>query len=141
LVQRRRDKKAAKKFFRKLLKGLTYVPRVIVTNKLKSYGAAKREILPGVEHRQHRYLNNRAENSHQPTRQREQRMQELAKRFQIWREITVPAMTPEGRVRRRTPTSLPGARFGANKLTMPLADRAVPHSAKPRIFELEFLLA
>src|SRR5918992_683365 len=75
LVQRRRDKKAAKKFFRKLLKGLPYVPRVIVTDKLKSYGAAKREILPSVEHRQHRYLNNRAENSHQPTRQRERRMQ------------------------------------------------------------------
>jgi putative transposase len=75
LVQRHRDKKAAKKFFRKLLKGLTYVPRVIITDKLKSYGAAKREILPGVEHRQHRYLNNRAENSHQPTRQRERRMQ------------------------------------------------------------------
>jgi putative transposase len=75
LVQRRRDKRAAKKFFRKLLKGLTYVPRVIITDKLKSYGAAKREILPGVEHRQHRYLNNRAENSHQPTRQRERRMQ------------------------------------------------------------------
>jgi putative transposase len=75
LVQRRRDQKAAKKFFRKLLKGLTYVPRVIITDKLKSYGAAKREILPGVEHRQHRYLNNRAENSHQPTRQRERRMQ------------------------------------------------------------------
>jgi putative transposase len=75
LVQRRRDKRAAKKFFRKLLKGLAYVPRVIITDKLKSYGAAKREILPGVEHRQHRYLNNRAENSHQPTRQRERRMQ------------------------------------------------------------------
>jgi putative transposase len=75
LVQSRRSKKAAKKFFRKLLKGLTYVPRVIITDKLKSYGAAKREILPGVEHRQHRYLNNRAENSHQPTRQRERRMQ------------------------------------------------------------------
>jgi putative transposase len=75
LVQRRRDKHAAKKFFRKLLKGLVYVPRVIITDKLASYGAAKREILPGVEHRQHRYLNNRAENSHQPTRQRERRMQ------------------------------------------------------------------
>src|SRR5712692_6061761 len=47
LVQRRRDKKAAKRFFRKLLKGLTYVPRIIVTDKLKSYGAAKRELLPG----------------------------------------------------------------------------------------------
>ena len=75
LVQRRRDKKAAKRFFRKLLKGLVYVPPVIVTDKLQSYGAAKREILPGVEHRQHRYLNNRVENSHQPTRQRERRMQ------------------------------------------------------------------
>jgi len=74
LVQCRRDKRAAKKFFRKPLKGLTYVPRVIITDK-KSYGAAKREILPGVEHRQHRYLNNRAENSHQPTRQRERHMQ------------------------------------------------------------------
>jgi putative transposase len=75
LVQSRRNKKAAKKFFRKLLKGCQYVPRVLITDQLKSYGAAKREILPGVEHRQHRYLNNRAENSHQPTRQRERRMQ------------------------------------------------------------------
>jgi putative transposase len=48
---------------------------VIVTDQLKSYGAAKREMWPGVEHRQHCYLNNRAENSHQPTRQRERRMQ------------------------------------------------------------------
>jgi putative transposase len=75
LVQRRRDRHAAKKFFRKLLKGLAYVPRVLITDKLKSYGAAKRELLPSIEHRQHRYLNNRAENSHQPTRQRERRMQ------------------------------------------------------------------
>jgi putative transposase len=74
LVQRRRDKVAAKKFFRKLLKGLRYVPRVIITDKLASYGAAKREVLPGVEHRQHKRLNNRAENSHQPTRQRERSM-------------------------------------------------------------------
>jgi putative transposase len=77
LVQSRRNKNAAKKFFRKLLKRLRYVPRVIITDKLKSYGVAKREILPGVEHRQHRYLNNRAENSHQPTRQRERRMQQF----------------------------------------------------------------
>jgi putative transposase len=74
-MQRRRDKTAAKKFFRKLLKGLTYVPRMIVIDKLKSYSAAKREVLTGVEHRQHPYLNNRADNSHQPTRQRERRMQ------------------------------------------------------------------
>ena len=52
LVQSRRNKKAAKKFFRKLLKGLQYVPRVVITDKLRSDGAAKREIMPGVEHRQ-----------------------------------------------------------------------------------------
>jgi putative transposase len=75
LVQRRRSARAAKRFFRKLLKGLQYVPRVIVTDKLKSYAAAKREILPGVEHRHSRYLNNRAEVSHQPTRRRERQMQ------------------------------------------------------------------
>src|SRR5688572_10156124 len=70
LVQRRRDKQAAKRFFRKRLEGLTHVPLVLVTDKLQSHGTAKREILPSVEHRQHRSLNNRAENSHQPTRQR-----------------------------------------------------------------------
>jgi putative transposase len=74
LVQSRRSAKAAKRFFRKLLKGLQYVPRVIVTDKLKSYGAAKREILPSVEHRQGRYLNNRIEVSHQPTRRRKRHM-------------------------------------------------------------------
>jgi putative transposase len=75
LVQSRRNKRAAVKFFRKLLKGCTYVPRVLITDKLASYGAAKREILPSVEHRQSRYLNNRAENSHQPTRKRERVLQ------------------------------------------------------------------
>ena len=75
LVQTRRNAKAAKRFFKKLLKGLMYVPRVLVTDKLRSYNAAKREVLPTVEHRQSRYLNNRAENSHQPTRRRERQMQ------------------------------------------------------------------
>ena len=75
LVQSRRNKAAAKKFFRKLLKGCTYVPRVLITDKLASYGAAKREVLPSVEHRQSRYLNNQAENSHQPTRKRERVLQ------------------------------------------------------------------
>jgi putative transposase len=74
LVQSHRDKKAAKKFFRKLLKGLRYVPRVIVTDKLRSYHAAIAEVLPGVEHLQQKYQNNRAENSHQPTRLRERVM-------------------------------------------------------------------
>jgi putative transposase len=77
LVQSRRNKKVAKHFFRKLLKGLRNVPRVIVTDKLGSYGAAKREILPGVEHQQSRYLNHRCEVSHQPTRRRERHMRQF----------------------------------------------------------------
>ena len=74
LVQGRRDKRAAVRFLRKLLSGLQYVPRVLITDKLASYGAAKREMLPSVEHRQHKRLNNRAEHAHQPTRERERRM-------------------------------------------------------------------
>lgn len=62
---------------RKLLKSVLYVPRELITDKRISYGAAKREILPDVEHRQSRHLNNRCEHSHRPTRQRERRMQEL----------------------------------------------------------------
>ena len=74
LGQSRRDKQAATRFFRKLLKGLAYVPRVVITDKLASYSAAMREALPSIEHRRHKGLNNRAENSHQPTRERERRM-------------------------------------------------------------------
>jgi putative transposase len=74
LVQRRRNKGAAKKFFRKLLKGRQYVPGVLITDALGRYAAAKQELLPSVEHRQHKRLNNRAENSQQPRRQRERTM-------------------------------------------------------------------
>jgi putative transposase len=74
LVQSRRNAKAAKRFFRKLLTGLRYVARVVVTDKLASYGVAHRELMASVTHRQSKYLNNRAENSHQPTRQRERAM-------------------------------------------------------------------
>lgn len=77
LMQNRKDTQAAKKFFRKLLKKHGFAPRVIVTDKLKSYAAAKKEILQGVKHRQHKGLNNRAENSHQPTRLRERRMRKF----------------------------------------------------------------
>lgn len=72
--QPRRDNRAAKRFFRKLLKGLRYVPRVIITSKLGSYATAKKELLPSVEHRLDRWPNNRAENSHESTREREPRM-------------------------------------------------------------------
>ncbi|MFF8103448.1 IS6 family transposase [Streptomyces sp. NPDC016640] len=74
LVQNRRDTAAARRFFRKLLKKTCSVPRVVVTDKLRSYDAAHREVMPSVEHRSHKGLNNRAENSHQPTRQRERAM-------------------------------------------------------------------
>ncbi len=74
LLQRQRDTKAAERFFRKLLKKQNFVPRVIVTDKLKSYEAAKKRVMKNVEHRAHKGLNNRAENSHQPTRTRERRM-------------------------------------------------------------------
>ncbi len=80
--------KAAKRFFRKLLKGLKYVPCVIITDKLKRYGAAKREILPGVGHRQHKRLNNRAENSHQPTRLRENNMRKFKSAGQAQRFLS-----------------------------------------------------
>ncbi len=74
LVQKHRNKRAAKRFFRKLLKGQPYVPRTIVTDKLRSYGAARQELLPSVIHEQGKRMNNRAEVSHQPTRQRERQM-------------------------------------------------------------------
>ena len=74
LVQSRRDKRAAKRLLRKLLKRQCRAPRVMITDKLASYGAAKREVMPGVEHRKHKGLNNRAENSHQPARRRERQI-------------------------------------------------------------------
>jgi len=74
LLQARRDKAAAVRFLRKLLKGLAHVPRVIITEKRASYSAARREVLPSVAHRRHNGVHNRAENAHQPTRERERRM-------------------------------------------------------------------
>src|SRR6195952_2101835 len=58
LVQSRRDTRAARRLLRKLLKKQARPPRVMITDKLASYGAAKREIMPRVEHRQHQGLNN-----------------------------------------------------------------------------------
>jgi putative transposase len=74
LVTSRRDARSATRFFRRLLTGLRSVPRVVITDKLASYGVACRALLPSVEHRRSKYLNNRAENSHQPTRARERAM-------------------------------------------------------------------
>jgi len=74
LVQSRRDTRAAKRLLRKLLKRQCRAPRVMVTDKLASYGAARCRVMSSVEHRKHKGLNNRAENSHQPTRRRERQM-------------------------------------------------------------------
>jgi len=75
LVQNRRNRNAVKRFFRKLLKGLLYA-------------AAKKEIMPGVEHRQHKGLNNRAEVSHQPTRQKERQMHPFKSAEQVQRFLS-----------------------------------------------------
>jgi putative transposase len=89
LVQSRRNTAAAKRLMRKLLKKQGRPPRVMITDKLASYGAAKRSIMPGVEHRQHKGLNNRAENSHLPTRRRERIMRRFKSPGQAQRFLAV----------------------------------------------------
>ena len=121
LVQDRRNGSAAKRFFKRLLAGLEYKPRRLVTDGLKSYGVVQRELLPNVLHRSSRYLNNRAENSPRPTRRRERQVQRFlsvhsmiyghfrprrhlmtageyrrarTKAFRIWRQETCAQATP-----------------------------------------------
>jgi putative transposase len=89
LVQPKRDRWAALRFFRKLLHVAKRPPRVIITDKLRSYAAAKKLIMPDIEHRQSRYLNNRAENSHQPTRVRERQMKRFKSSEQAQRFLSV----------------------------------------------------
>ena len=90
-MQKRRDAKAAKRFFHKLLKGLQLVPRAIVTDKLASYGAAARDVIPDVAHHRARRLNNRAENSHQSTRERERAMRRFKSMRHAQRFLAVHA--------------------------------------------------
>ena len=75
IVQTRRDTKAAKRLLKRLLRKQGCPPRRMITDKLGSYAAARRQIMPDVEHRSHKGLNNRAENSHLPFRRRERVMQ------------------------------------------------------------------
>ena len=76
-LQKRRDGKAAKRFFRRLLRNHQGEPRKIVTDKLGSYGVAHRELIPESIHDTSQYVNNRAELSHQPTRVRERGMRKF----------------------------------------------------------------
>ena len=92
LVQDRRNATAAKRFFKRLLAGLKYRPKRLVTDGLRSYGVARRELLPDVRHRTSRYLNNRAENSHRPTRRRERQMQRFKSPGQAQRFLSSHAM-------------------------------------------------
>ena len=75
IVQNRRNSKAAKRLLMRLLKKQGAAPKRMITDKLRSYGAARRQVMPAVEHRSHKRLNNRAENSHLPLRKRERTMQ------------------------------------------------------------------
>ena len=93
LVQRRRNKKAAERFFRRLLKGQGREPRWLMTDKLKSYDAAHRTVMPTVEHINAVYANNRAEVSHQPTRQREYHMRGFSSSTQAQAFLTLHGLT------------------------------------------------
>ena len=90
-LQSRRDGAAAKRFFKRLLRGQGGVPREIVTDKLRSYGVAQRELIPETIHNTARYANNRAELSHQPTRVRERVMRRFKSTAQAQRFLTVHA--------------------------------------------------
>jgi putative transposase len=89
LVQRRRDCRAAQRLITKLLKAAVAAPRVMITDKLRSYGAARTKMGLRVEHRQHKGSNNRAENSHQPTRRRERIMRRFTSVGQAQRFLSV----------------------------------------------------
>ena len=89
LVQRNRNARTAKRFFRKLLKRQEAKPWRLVTDKLRSYSAAHREVLPSVAHDTRQYANNRAEVSHQPTRQRERQMRAFKSAGQAQRFLSV----------------------------------------------------
>ena len=89
LVQSRRNRRAAIRFFRKLLKGQGCVPRRLITDKLRSYPAACRTVMPSVAHCTDQYANNRAEVSHQPTRPRGHQMQRFKSAAHAQRFLSV----------------------------------------------------
>ncbi|BCH04842.1 hypothetical protein MesoLj131b_68410 (plasmid) [Mesorhizobium sp. 131-2-5] len=100
IVQNRRNNKAAKRLLTRLLTKQGLAPKRMITDKLRSYGAAKRQVMPDVEHRAHKGLNNRTENSHVPLRKRERTMQgfrspgslqRLVSIFSAFRNLFVPA--------------------------------------------------
>jgi putative transposase len=93
LVRRRRNQQAAERFFRRLLQAQGCQPRRLVTDKLRSYDAAHRTMMPTVNHLNHIYANNRAEVSHEPTRQRERHMRGFSSSTQAQRFLTLHGLT------------------------------------------------
>ena len=91
LVQRRRDKRAALRLMRKLLRKQGFVPKLLVTDKLGSYGAAFRQLRLTCPHEQGFRTNNRAENSHQPVRRRERKMQRFKSARSAQRFLSIHA--------------------------------------------------
>ena len=89
LVQSRRNRRAAERFLRRLLKGQGREPRRLITDKLRSYSAAHRTVLPSVVHSTEQYENNRAEVSHQPTLQRERQMRRFKSASHAQRFLSV----------------------------------------------------
>src|ERR1700761_4754616 len=113
LVQRRRDKAAAVKLMRKLLKKQGFAPDVLVTDKLRSYGAARSEIGLSARHEQGLRKNNRAEKSHQPTRRRERKMQRFNRPDQP--NGSCPFTPPFTTRSTSSAISLPAARFASSE--------------------------
>jgi len=89
LVQKRKDKKAAERFFKKLMKGRGRSASEIVTDKLPSYGAARKSVMPTSMHCCDRYANNRAEVSHEHTRTQERQMRGFKSPGQAQRFLAV----------------------------------------------------
>jgi putative transposase len=106
ILQSRRDKRAAKRLLVKLMKRWGFVPKRIIADKLRSYGAAKREVAPGLDHWSHKGLNNRAENSHLPFRKRERVMQGFRSPGGLQRFVSMQSAT-------RNSFSVPASRRSA----------------------------
>src|SRR5215472_6161045 len=102
----------------------------MITDKLASYGAAKREVMPGIEHRQHKGLNNRAENSHQPTRRRERQMKQFKSAGQAQRSVAAVIVLTLGQAvlaqnKPAAPAAAPATTSAAAPAVVPAADRLI----------------
>ncbi|AVC52515.1 DDE domain protein (plasmid) [Rhizobium leguminosarum bv. viciae] len=115
IVQARRDTQAAKRLLVRLLKKQGLTPKRIITDKLRSYSAAKRDVMPAVEHRSHKGLNNRAENSHVPLRKRERVMQGFRVSYRSFQQSEISSFPRIGNVQPFPLTSTGSAQWRSGK--------------------------